>query len=116
MRLDCERNQRDMKDSYFDIDNGATVTLISIDHSLPDHWMVTSVEVQRAHRGKGAAGRLLATVLADADQEGATLVLDVSPDGTGLDQQALIDFYSRRGFIMAPDLGPTGMRRLPAGK
>lgn len=103
-----------MKHHYADI---ATRSIVSLHDALddPTQWWVTRVSVLPEHRGNGIAGRLLDLVCADADAEGVTLWLHVSPDisegelladtpPTALDFDALREFYTRRGFTE-----PTGL-------
>jgi GNAT superfamily N-acetyltransferase len=86
-----------MRDTYCDAAHGATVCLWQI--AGLGGWLITRVEVNRRHRGKGVASRLLDEVCADADRERATLLLAIEPDGTGLGFEELEAFYRRRGFI-----------------
>jgi GNAT superfamily N-acetyltransferase len=62
---------------------------------------VEEVYVQRAHRRRGIAGRLLSRVTADADREGVTLYLDIVP-GDGMDADQLRAWYGRHGFLGRP--------------
>ena len=50
-----------------------------------------------AHRGRGIARKLLAEILADADANGVTLWLEISPSD-GLDYDQLKAWYKRHGF------------------
>lgn len=86
-----------MKHSYTDIYHRANVDLIRIN---PRAWLVTRVEVGSEWRGQGAGGRLLDRVCMAADVEGVDLLISVEPDGTGLDHEALVGFYERRGFVL----------------
>lgn len=103
-----------------DIDHWTTVSLMPwVIDGHPDVWLVTGVTVQSRFRGQGWASKLLDEVLADADREGVTLLLNVDPDGTGLDEAQLRAFYSRRGFVpWAPAGSPVerGMRREPVAQ
>src|SRR3954470_23744764 len=59
-------------------------------------YLVTAVEV-REERGQGHASNLLQQIIRDADAEGATLLLSVESDGTGLSDEALRLWYTRYG-------------------
>jgi GNAT superfamily N-acetyltransferase len=61
-------------------------------------YLVTAVEV-REERGQGHASNLLRQIIRDADAEGATLLLSVESDGTGLSDDALRLWYARHGFV-----------------
>jgi len=106
--------------SYHDISHWTSINLMPF-HLNNDgsadgvkEWMVTGVEVGRAYRGQGHASRLLSTVVAEADAEGVTLHLMVAPDGTGLDAEALVAFYSSKGFAHDSDKNmPDTMTRHP---
>lgn len=103
-----------MKDTYANVEDGSCIHLMELGPPASD-WMITSVGVQRSLRGRGAAGRLLDLVLAEADAEGTLLILSVQPDGTGLDEDTLRAFYGRRGFRLAPLLEDAVMYRWPGG-
>ena len=104
-----------MRDGCADVEHWPTISLMPwVVDGQDNEWVITGVQVQRSFRGQGWASKLLDQVLADADTEGATLLLDVRPDGTGLDEEALRAFYSRRGFRPDPTLGECAYRRLSA--
>jgi ribosomal protein S18 acetylase RimI-like enzyme len=60
--------------------------------------MVTRVYTHPDHRKKGHAGKLLVQVLADADKEGISLVLDIYASGQ-MNNAALKAWYEKHGFI-----------------
>jgi ribosomal protein S18 acetylase RimI-like enzyme len=87
-----------MRTIYADPIHWATVTLMDVTNSDADGWLITGVEVQKRFRGQGYASDLLDRVCEDADAEGVRLLLEISPDGTGLSDAALDAFYRRHGF------------------
>lgn len=60
--------------------------------------MLNRINVPRQHRGNGHARDLLNQILTDADKEGVTLCLHISPSD-GLDGKQLSEWYKRHGFI-----------------
>lgn len=84
-----------MPDSITVAEHWATMSFINIDETTA---LVTSVEVNRAYRGRGYGTNILRLALSIADERGVTLLLGVAPDGTGLDAEQLIDWYGRHGF------------------
>lgn len=96
-----------MKHHYADAPTRSIVSL----HPAPDNatqWWITRVSVLPPHRGNGIASRLLDLVCADADAEGITLWLGISPDiadVTALPYEELEAFYERRGFVNQEDGG-----------
>jgi len=60
-------------------------------------WLLTRINIPKKHRGKGYASALLKRILADADKEAATLVLQISPSD-GLQYEDLSRWYYRNGF------------------
>jgi GNAT superfamily N-acetyltransferase len=99
-----------MRDSYYDLEHRVTARLLELGD--PQTWLVTELQTGRHFRGHGHAGRLLDVVIKDADAEEVTLCLAVQPDGSidCLEYDALIDFYSRRGFELIEE---GAMRREP---
>jgi N-acetylglutamate synthase-like GNAT family acetyltransferase len=99
-----------MQHVYFSKEDGVVIHGMDIG----DCWLITSIGVQSAQRGRGAATRMLQEVLKDADKDQVKLFLSIEPDGTGLDDDALRSWYSRLGFVsMDPTISPIGMERLP---
>lgn len=100
-----------MRDAYRDMDHGAVVTLMP----MLDGKLLTSVEVHRQFRGNGYASALMKQVCEDADIECVTLYLSVIPDGTGLSERVLTDWYGKLGFrpFGDDDLPVRSMRRFP---
>jgi ribosomal protein S18 acetylase RimI-like enzyme len=69
--------------------------------------IITRINVPAEFRGKGHGRDLLAQITRDADKEGVTLWLEISPSD-GLDGDQLAAWYIRAGFM------PKGIyRRLP---
>lgn len=66
-------------------------------------WLLTGIDVAHNERGRGVARGLLDQVLADADEQGVTLLLSIEPDGTGLEYDQLHQWYSRLGFVEIED-------------
>lgn len=64
-------------------------------------------------RGQGIATKLLKEVIADADREGVTLVLEVQAEG-GLSNEELASWYSRYGFVQQGD--DNFYKRIPRGR
>lgn len=92
-----------MKDSYFEIVDGAlaSITLMPAEAFGWNTWMVSEVACQRRLRGKGYASKLFKQVIADADEEAATLVLTIEPDPPelgGLTYDQLEIWYRSLGF------------------
>lgn len=84
---------------YHLYDRGLRVVADTI--QMDDHtYLLTRVETGQECRGKGYGTEILERVLADADAEGATLLLSVEPDLSpgSLDAAALTAWYSRHGF------------------
>lgn len=59
--------------------------------------IITRINVPAEYRGQGFGKELLQQILADADAEGVTLWLEISPSD-GLDYDQLHDWYTRNGF------------------
>jgi GNAT superfamily N-acetyltransferase len=88
-------------------------------------WEVQSVVTTPDHRGKGLQRELWKRVLADADREGACLLLTVGSGGIykgALSSEQLFHWYERMGFhglMGGPELaegyGRTRMERWPGG-
>lgn len=107
-----------MRDCYYEIHSRATVDLIEITNRLDwqdlipvdltqfaGAYLVTRVEVGVPYRSKGVAGRLFRRMLAEADEEGVLLALAVNSDRTvdSLDDEDLVEWYQRCGFILLSD-------------
>jgi GNAT superfamily N-acetyltransferase len=98
-----------MQTSYIDLEHSVTAHLWEV---KPGEWLLTELQTAQRFRGQGHAARMLATVIADADAEGATLYCAVEPDGTkdSLDYEVLEAFYLRRGFS---EIEPGALKREP---
>ena len=83
-----------MNTCYIDTATRSIADLIDFDLG---GLLLTRINVPVAHRGQGHARKLLARILADADREGVTLWLQISPSD-GLDYRQLASWYMRRGF------------------
>ena len=79
---------------------------------LCDKRTISRINTPRDYRGKGVASRLLKQACADADAEGITLELAVSPSD-GLGDDALHAWYSRHGFVSVPEISKFFMVRKP---
>lgn len=94
-------------------------------HLGDEDWEVESVATTPDYRGQGLQRELWKRVLADADSEGACLLLTVGSGGIhrrSLSSEQLFDWYERLGFhgIMGgPEIaegrGRTRMERWPGG-
>lgn len=85
-----------MRSAYHDVPGGGSVHLMSLGDGS---WMITSVEVQRGKRRRGTARRLMERVCAEADAEGAELVLLVDPqEPWEVSFRDLWGFYESLGF------------------
>jgi predicted GNAT family acetyltransferase len=76
--------------------------------------IVNRVNVPLSWRGQGIASALMKEVCRDADITKTTLHLSVQPDasGTGLNEDQLLAFYKRNGFISVDDYTWL-MKRIP---
>lgn len=90
-----------MKHIYADIENHATANLMQID--ALGGWLITGIDVYWRNRHRGVGSALLTQITDDADDENVVLFLAVSPDGSreSLDEEQLINWYSRYGFILS---------------
>jgi GNAT superfamily N-acetyltransferase len=62
-----------------------------------DLWWLNRIQVNRDRRGEGLGTKLLEEILADADHDGATLLVGVEPDTRGMFRK-LANWYTRHGF------------------
>lgn len=92
-----------MKTCYVDMETRSIADLIAPGELAPG-WCISRINVPEPHRGKGNGTKILKRILADADAEGRTLWLEVHSSGP-LDNNQLIDWYTRHGFILH---SPTG--------
>lgn len=77
-------------------------------------WMLDSLFIDRSLRGRHYGSMLLERVCRNADSEGVTLYLQISPDDDSpLDWEGVAGFYSRHGFIHHVKAWPTVMMRSP---
>lgn len=60
-------------------------------------WILNRIQVNRDYRGQGIGTRLLIQICEEADRNGDTLWLGVSPDGPGYFKR-LVAWYRRHGF------------------
>ena len=99
-----------MRDCYSANPLRAHADLMPFDIRRPGAWLLTRIEVADDDvdgsplRGRGIARGLMARVLADADAEGAAIYLVIDPDGTGLDEDQLREWYRRLGFVKDPTI------------
>lgn len=66
---------------YFDRARNVLVKLSWYEDVELRGWLLTRIFVPIDRRGQGVASRILAQLLAEADYEGATLLLEVPPNG-----------------------------------
>lgn len=101
-----------MKESYRHPDGHAVVWLKFLED---DDWEVQNVVTTPTDRGRGLQRELWKEIVADADREGACLLLTVGSgrgaSGGGLTHRQLWDWYERLGFC---GLAGTRMQRVPA--
>lgn len=83
-----------MKSCYVD---KATRSIADLCDYYGKGMLLTRINVPKASRGKGHASALLTRILDDADEEGVTLFLEISPSD-GLDYSQLEAWYHRHGF------------------
>ena len=91
-----------MKTTYIDGEHLGIADLVRLNKSdlgfdLENTWLLTRINVPVKHRGHGYASNLLRRVLADADKEGANLVLEINPSD-GLSKEELERWFYRYGF------------------
>lgn len=84
-----------MRQCYVDTETRAIVDVYNTHDNV---YLVTRVNVPRAHRGRGIASRLMRAVIDDADTDGVVLELFVGPSD-GLDFVQLEAWYKRLGFV-----------------
>ena len=89
-----------MKTCYVDYIHRGIADLVK-PLELTPWWTITRINIPAEHRGHGYGSDLLKRILADADDEGVTLALEVFPSGP-LDYDALEQWYIRYGFCMSP--------------
>lgn len=79
----------------------------------PDGTMsLEMIDVPKASRGQGEAGKALDALLAEADAKGLTVYLEPKPVGSGgMTRQQLEAFYRKRGFTQ--QAGTPGLTRSP---
>jgi GNAT superfamily N-acetyltransferase len=88
-----------MKKCYIDYKHRAIADLCdSLHFGSGPGLLLTRINTPRAHRGKGVARALMAQILSDADAEGVTLFLHISPSD-GLNYNQLKAWYERCGFV-----------------
>ena len=79
---------------------------LDLTNPAPGLWRVGGIRVDPKQRGKGAAGKAMQDLIAQADREGATLSLTPEQFGGqgGLSTAQLRDWYAKLGFV--PNTGP----------
>jgi ribosomal protein S18 acetylase RimI-like enzyme len=85
-----------VKTCYVDVVTRSIADLVQPGEMAP-FWVITRINVPREHRGQGLGSKMLKEICADADKEGCSLGLDVSPSD-GLDYDQLVAWYKRYGF------------------
>lgn len=91
-----------MKSCYVDYETRAIADLYDTGSLSQRMKVITRINVPREHRGKGAARKLMAQLLADADASQTTLLLEVVPSG-GLTYSQLLAWYTRCGFVLTAE-------------
>lgn len=86
----------------------ADVVKMPVDSTRREYYVITRINVMERYRGQGLGTQILEMILADADAENVTLLLEPVPSG-GLDHKELIGWYARHGF----KYGAYHMRRKP---
>lgn len=64
---------------------------------LGSHYVITRINVSEEYRGRGYGSKLLKEICNDADNEGATLMLECVSSGE-MDDMDLAQWYIRNGF------------------
>lgn len=98
-----------MKTCYVDYQTRAIADLAR-PGELYTGWTITRINVPRDVRGRGLGTKILVEIITDADAEGVSLWLEVSPSD-GLNYIQLVDWYKRHGFVSIDGYGV--MRRRP---
>ena len=94
-----------MRTGFMDISSRAMINLSQdmLSNDPYNTYVVNRVSVPMSipsNRGKGIASRLFTEVCAEADRQGITLMLIISPDGSpgSLTREQLTAWYQRLGF------------------
>lgn len=103
-----------MIESRFDEETRSIISCSRAINSV-DKWWINRINVPPEHRGKRIASRMLSETCKEADEQGITLRLHVSPDasGTGLNFEELAAFYERYGFYQTFAYEDGDLTRLP---
>lgn len=83
-----------MKLTHVDMKTFSILNLSEIDDNL---YEVNRINVPFKHRGKGIGRELMKAMIENADEEKATLVLDINPYGE-MTYNDLRSWYERNGF------------------
>lgn len=99
---------------------GVASVMVNISQAVPQHMRagtreVSHLHVPAEHRRKHLGTALMNLICQEADANGITLLLTVRPsDEDGLDEDQLIDWYIRFGFMLLQDtpLGQMMVRKV----
>jgi len=92
------RSQEDQMRTCFVIPKVNAIADLVRPGELTPNWTITRINVPAKHRGQGYGSKLLRQILEEADAEGVTLQLEISPSD-GLNYGQLWDWYKRHGFM-----------------
>lgn len=82
---------------YLKLSNPFGLAIIDLVDYYDKGYIITRINVPKAHRGKGIARKLLQEVINDADEAKVDLFLEVNASD-GLTRDELYKWYNRRGF------------------
>jgi predicted GNAT family acetyltransferase len=82
---------------YHKLTNPPRIAVLDCCDYYGEGRIITRINVPKTHRGHGYATLVLRQCLADADREGITLYIEISPSD-GLDYDQLENWYWRHGF------------------
>jgi predicted GNAT family N-acyltransferase len=74
------------------------LAVLDIHEAEPNVYVITRINVPKAHRGEGVGRTLLTEICRDADELKVTLKLEINPYGE-MTHDELAAWYERYGFI-----------------